>query len=363
MEPQEQIEDRNLREIRPLVPPREIKRRLPLSPAAAETVVRARRAIRDILHGHDRHRLLVVVGPCSIHDPAAALDYARRLKSLADRLAGELVIVMRTYFEKPRTTIGWKGLINDPRLDGSCDVPAGLELARSILLDINGLGLPCASELLDPVVPQYKGDLVSWAAIGARTAESQTHREMASGLSMPIGFKNGTDGSLEVAANAMISAAHPHSFLGITVDGEAAVVKTTGNPDRHIVLRGGGGRPNYHPEDIARALALVAGQGIARPIMVDCSHGNSGKDHRRQAAVCRSVVEQFQRGRREILGLMIESNLRPGRQDWAPGAELAYGVSITDACIGWEETEELLLEAAAAVAGRRPAGLWSAAAG
>jgi len=351
---EDKIEDRNLVGLLPLIPPREVKRRLPLTDRAAALVLRTRNEIRDILHGRDLHRLLVVVGPCSIHDPGAAIDYAHRLKTVADATRDHLLIVMRAYFEKPRTTVGWKGLINDPRLDGSCDIPAGLELARSILLDIQQLGLPCASELLDPITPQYMGDLVSWAAIGARTTERQTHRAMASGLSMPIGFKNGTDGGLQVALNAMISAGHPHSFVGITADGNGAVVKTLGNPDRHIVLRGGGGKPNYSADDIDRAHGLVASQGIARPIMVDCSHDNSNKDHKRQATACRAVLEQYQEGRNCIMGLMIESNIRDGKQTWKQDAALAYGVSITDACIGWEETESLLSEAARAVAATKP---------
>jgi 3-deoxy-7-phosphoheptulonate synthase len=245
--------------------------------------------------------------------------------------------------------VGWKGLINDPHLDGSCDIPAGLSQARSILLDINTLGLPCASELLDPVVPQYIADLLSWAAIGARTTESQTHREMASGLSMPVGFKNGTDGSLRVALNAMISARHPHHFVGINYDGAVSVIRTRGNPDRHIVLRGGEAGPNHGPDDIQRAAALVAAEGIARPILVDCSHDNSSKNHTLQARVCRDALSQVRAGEHRIMGLMIESNLHAGRQDWMPEAALRYGVSITDACIGWDETETLLFEMATAV--------------
>jgi len=344
------IEDRNLLRLDPLVCPREVKTRLPLSAEAASSVTQARGSIRDVLHGRDMHRLVVVVGPCSIHDPAAAVEYAHRLKYVADATRDHLVVVMRTYFEKPRTTVGWKGLVNDPRLDDSCDIAAGLELARSILLDINDLGLPCAGELLDPVMPQYVGDLMSWAAIGARTTESQTHRELASGVSMPVGFKNGTDGGLQVAMNAMVSASHPHSFVGITADGASAVVKTLGNPDRHIVLRGGGGRPNHGSDDVKRARDLVADHGVARPIMIDCSHDNSGKDHTRQAEVCRDVTEQFRRGERAIMGAMLESNLREGKQSWSKGERLAYGMSITDACIGWDETQALLLEMAAAVA-------------
>ncbi|MGD0093987.1 MAG: 3-deoxy-7-phosphoheptulonate synthase [Planctomycetota bacterium] len=345
----ERIEDRNVKKMTPLIPPRALKARLPLPPETAAFVLQARRAVRDIIRGRDTERLVVVVGPCSIHDPAAALDYAEQLKRVAERTSAELVIIMRTYFEKPRTTIGWKGLINDPRLDDSCDIAAGLRIARKLLLRINALGLPCATEMLDPVTPQYIADLVSWAAIGARTIESQTHREMASGLSMPVGFKNGTDGSLQTALNAMLSAKHAHSFLGVNSDGMMAVVKTAGNPDRHIVLRGGERKPNYAPAEIREAVALAGDEAIRRPVMVDCSHGNSGKDPTRQGPVCREVIEQFRGGQNGILGVMLESNLRPGKQTWKEGSRLEYGVSITDPCIGWEETEELLMEVAAAV--------------
>jgi 3-deoxy-7-phosphoheptulonate synthase len=345
----EKIENKNLVGVTPLIPPREVKAKLPRPEKVTEVVLQARHAIRDIIHGRDPHRLLVIVGPCSIHDPEAAYDYAQRLQRVAASTQGELVIVMRTYFEKPRTTVGWKGLINDPHLDGSCDIGAGLELARRILLRINQMGVPCAYEALDPVTPQYIADLLSWAAIGARTTESQTHRELASGLSMPVGFKNGTDGGLEVALNAMISARSPHAFLGINPDGVTSVIKTTGNFDRHVVLRGGGGRTNYGAEDIERAAGLVAAEGIARPIMVDCSHDNSKKDHQHQPGVCREVLRQVRAGQPKVMGILLESNLRPGKQSWKEGVDLAYGVSITDACIGWEETEELLLEAAAAV--------------
>jgi 3-deoxy-7-phosphoheptulonate synthase len=338
----------------PLITPDDLLARQPLDPAARDVVLAARQAIRRIIHGQDRRRLVVVIGPCSIHDPAAAFDYAQRLKPVADAARDELLIVMRTYFEKPRTTVGWKGLINDPFLDGSCDISTGLERARALLLRVNALGVPCASEVLDPITPQYIADLLSWSVIGARTTESQTHREMASGLSMPVGFKNGTDGSLDVALNAMTSARQPHSFLGINSQGLTSIVRTLGNPDRHIVLRGGNGQPNYSPEEIQRAAELAAGQSIARPIMVDCSHGNANKDHRQQGHVCREVLRQFREGQRAIMGLMLESNLYPGRQDWRPGAHLEHGVSITDACIGWEETEGLLQEMATAVRTARP---------
>ena len=290
---------------------------------------------------------MVIVGPCSLHDPEAALDYAERLRRATAGSEAEMVVLMRAYFEKPRTTLGWKGLINDPHLDGSCEIAQGVLLARSLLLRINELGLPCATELLDPVTPQYTADLLSWAAIGARTTESQTHREMASGLSMPVGFKNGTDGNLKVALDGMISASHPHSFLGINAEGVTSVIKTRGNPDRHLVLRGGGGRTNYGAAEVAEAARLAA--GIARGVLVDCSHDNSGKDHTKQGQICREVLAQFRGGQNEVMGLLIESNLLPGRQDWGKEAGLQYGVSITDACIGWEETEGLLGEIAEAV--------------
>jgi len=352
----EAIEDRNLAGIRALPAPRELKARLPLSDAAAETVSGARAGIRAAIHGRDP-RLVAIVGPCSIHDPDAAVEYAERLADLARELAGELLLVMRTYFEKPRTTVGWKGLINDPHLDGSCDVVAGLEIARRLLLQINERGVPCASEVLDPFTPQFVADLLAWASIGARTSESQTHRELASGLSAPVGFKNATSGDLHAARNAMISAAHPHSFLGIDALGRSAVVSTTGNPDRHMVLRGGGGRANHGRDDVAAALALVADLGLARPILVDCSHDNSAKDHTRQSATCREVLAQIRDGQTGILGLLLESNLEAGRQGWTPGAALRRGVSITDGCMGWDETAALLREAAASVraSGRRPA--------
>ena len=346
----EPLEDLHLAGLEPLISPRELKAKLPVSERASRSVLDARRALRDAIHGRDARRLVVIVGPCSIHDPDAAREYAARLARTAEKLRGELIVVMRTYFEKPRTTVGWKGLINDPRLDGSCDVAAGLELARGLLLEIGEIGVACASEILDPFTPQFVADLLAWGSIGARTAESQTHRELASGLSMPVGFKNGTNGELEAAKNAMIAASHAHSFLGITPDGRSAVVTTTGNPDRHLILRGGGGRTNYAAEDLARAAALVAEQGIARGVMVDCSHDNSGKDPARQGAVCRAVLSQLRGGPPQaLLGLLIESFLEPGRQTWRKGEPLARGVSITDGCIGWPETEALLGEIAEAV--------------
>lgn len=344
------IDNQHVIEIKALPSPRVIKTKLPITDKAAALVVETRDAIRKILHGQDRDRLVVIVGPCSIHDPDAAYEYAERLMPVADALRDRFLIVMRTYFEKPRTTVGWKGLINDPHLDGTCDIAAGMELARTILLKINQLGLPCGTELLDPISPQYVADLISWTAIGARTTESQIHRELASGVSMPIGFKNGTEGSLQVAVNAMISARTPHHFVGINADGQTAIIKTLGNPDRHIVLRGGGGKPNYEAEHVARAEAAVAGEGVARPIMIDCSHDNSRKDHTRQGAVAREVVRQFREGRHTITGLMLESNLSPGKQTWKEGVGLKHGVSITDACLGWDETERLLRELAESLA-------------
>ena len=345
----ERIENSHLVTMTPLVSPRAIKAQLPLTEGAAGIVLHTRRAICDILHGHDRQRLLVVVGPCSLHDVEAAYEYAERLKPVIDATRGQLVIVMRTYFEKPRTTVGWKGLINDPHLDGSCDIPTGLALAREILLRINHIGVPCASELLDPVTPQYVADLLSWAAIGARTTESQIHREMASGLSMPIGFKNTTGGEVSGAINAMISAGHAHSFLGINGDGITCMIKTLGNPDRHIILRGGGGRSNYGQEDIAQVTTLVAKEGIARSIMVDCSHGNSNKDYTRQGQICRDVLSVRRAKQYDVMGILLESNIKPGNQTWKEGSSLEYGVSITDACIGWEETQTLLYEMAEVV--------------
>jgi 3-deoxy-7-phosphoheptulonate synthase len=352
---EEPLDDRNLISLSPLPSPREVKRGHPASAGAAATVRSTRAAIRDLLHGRDRRRLLAVVGPCSVHDEAAALDYARRLRDLAEETSDALLIVMRTYFEKPRTTVGWKGLINDPHLDGSHDVGHGLALARRILLAVNELGLSCASEVLDPFTPQYLADLLSWAAIGARTTESQTHRELASGLSMPVGFKNGTDGQLETAGNALVSAAHPHGFLGIDERGVAALVRTRGNPDGHLVLRGGGGRPNADPASVAAAARLGAARGLARSVLVDCSHENSGRDPARQGEVCRATLAQWSGGQASLLGVMLESHLQAGRQDWARSAPLAYGMSITDACIGWEDTEALLREAAESIRARSAA--------
>jgi 3-deoxy-7-phosphoheptulonate synthase len=351
----DRIDDRNVTAVSPLVPPRVVKEGAPIPGEAAELVRTTRAAIRDLLHGRDLRRLLVVVGPCSIHDHGSAVEYAERLAPLARAHADALVIVMRTYFEKPRTTVGWKGLINDPHLDGSCDVAAGLALARRILLDVSRVGIPCGGELLDPITPQYVADLLAWASIGARTTESQTHREMASGLSMPVGFKNATDGNVQVALDAMESARHPHSFVGIDVDGVTSVIRTRGNPDGHLVLRGGRAASNHRPADVTRAAELGRRQGVSRPVLIDCSHGNSGKDTRRQQAVCREIVSQLDAAGPSLLGLLLESNLNEGRQDWTPGTPLRHGISITDACIGWDDTAALLGEIAEAVRRRTQA--------
>ncbi len=325
-----------------LITPTQIKEQHPAGTRQVETVRRGREQARAILSGAD-DRLLVVAGPCSIHDPGAALDYARRLAELSREVADRYFVVMRVYFEKPRTTVGWKGLINDPLMDDSCDMARGVALAREILLEIAGLGLPAGTEFLDPIMPQYLADLVSWAAIGARTTESQTHREMASGLSMPVGFKNGTDGSVQVAIDAMKSARTPHSFLGIDQDGSTSIVKTTGNPDSHVVLRGGRDGTNYEPHKVAAACDVLRKGGLQPALMVDCSHANSGKDPNRQPDVWRSILEQRASGRREIIGAMIESNIHFGAQSLDGGpASLQYGVSVTDACMDWDMTDRLL---------------------
>jgi 3-deoxy-7-phosphoheptulonate synthase len=351
------LQTKNLRiaEFAPLVTPRQLEEALPASDAIREMVWQSRDAISAMLRGEDRRRMVVVVGPCSIHDPDAALAYAEKLKKVADATREELLIVMRTYFEKPRTVIGWKGLISDPHLDGSCDISAGLTMARKVLLQITGLGLPCATEFLDTVVPHYLSDMVTWAAIGARTTESQVHRQMASGLSMPVGFKNSTDGSLQNAINAVLSARHSHAFLGVNSDGISAVVKTKGNQDAHIVLRGGASGPNYHADDILAAAEAVNNEGLVRGVMVDCSHDNSKKDHTKQAGVFNDVLQTFADGQRGILGVMLESNLFAGRQTWMQGVPPRYGVSITDACIAWDETERLLTEGAELLAKTSPA--------
>jgi 3-deoxy-7-phosphoheptulonate synthase len=330
---------------RRLLAPSELKHALPMDVRANETVVTGRRTVQRILHGEDP-RLLVVVGPCSIHDPAAAMEYARRLSALAAEVSDQLFLVMRVYFEKPRTTIGWKGLINDPHLDDSFDVATGLRLARTLLIEIARMGLPTATEFLEPITPQYIADTIVLGAIGARTTESPTHRQMASGLSMPVGFKNSTDGSLQAAIDAMLAAKAAHNFLGIDNDGGTCVVSTTGNPWGMLMLRGGRSGSNYSPDVMAEARHRLEAAGLPVRIVVDCSHANSGKDPTRQSIVWRDVLEQRRAGDRSIVGMMLESNIHPGSQPvQADRSKLAYGVSVTDACIGWEETEQLLLEA------------------
>lgn len=340
---QRQTENLNVLANEILPTPYAVKAALPAPEAVTDTVADARRQVRNILERRD-HRLLVVVGPCSIHDVDAALEYAHRLKDVADRTRDSLLVVMRAYFEKPRTTVGWKGLINDPHLDDSFHIEDGIRIARRLLVDIGALGLPLSTEALDPITPQYLHDLIAWSAIGARTTESQTHREMASGLSSAIGFKNGTDGSLGVAINALNSVTKPHRFLGINQSGQVAVIHTRGNDLAHIVLRGGHAGPNYDEQAIRACEAELRGAHLPENIMVDCSHANSNKDHRNQPAVARNVVAQIESGNRSIIGVMLESNLLEGSQKL--GEDLRYGVSITDACIGWPETEALLLEMA-----------------
>ena len=335
-------ENLNIVDVFPLTSPKKLKEKLPVSENAADTVIQARNTIKRVLAGEER-RLLMIVGPCSIHDPEAARDYALRLKKLAVEVSETILIVMRVYFEKPRTTVGWKGLINDPDLDGSHKINKGIELARKILLETNNLGLPCATETLDPITPQYLADLISWSAIGARTTESQTHREMASGLSMPVGFKNGTDGGLNVALNAMNSALQQHHFLGINPEGISSVIQTSGNPHVHLVLRGGNNGPNYDAVSVHIAADALASGGLPKAIMIDCNHANSGKDPSRQELVLRNIIMQIKDGDQSIIGTMIESNINGGNQLIKP--KMKYGVSVTDACLDWENTRRILLEA------------------
>ncbi|URQ60115.1 3-deoxy-7-phosphoheptulonate synthase [Pantoea alhagi] len=324
-----------------LITPEQLKQKFPLNAELEAQVAVARQTISDIIAGRD-HRLLVVCGPCSVHDPEAALAYARQLKDLSEQLKDQLYIVMRVYFEKPRTTVGWKGLINDPYMDNSFDVEAGLHIARQLLVNLVEMGLPLATEALDPNSPQYLGDLFSWSAIGARTTESQTHREMASGLSMPVGFKNGTDGSLGTAINAMRAAAMPHRFVGINQAGQVCLLQTQGNPDGHVILRGGK-TPNYSPADVEQCENEMLKAGLRPALMIDCSHGNSNKDYRRQPGVAESAVAQIRDGNRSIIGLMLESHIHEGSQSSEqPRSEMRYGVSVTDACISWETTAQLL---------------------
>lgn len=346
------IDDTRIGAVRPLISPALLLDELPV-PADTQTLVEATRAtIGNILHGRD-DRLLLIVGPCSIHDHDQALDYARRLKAAADALKDDLLIVMRVYFEKPRTTVGWKGYINDPRLDGSFRINEGLRAARQLLLDVNALGLPAATEFLDLLSPQYIADLIAWGAIGARTTESQSHRQLASGLSCPIGFKNGTDGGVQVASDAIIAARASHAFMGMTKMGMAAIFETRGNDDAHVILRGGKNGPNYDSEHIEATCAALRAAKLREQVMVDCSHANSNKSHERQIDVAQDLARQLSQGERRIIGVMVESNLEAGRQDLKPGVPLKYGVSITDACLSWAQTEPVLDVLAEAVRHRR----------
>jgi len=345
------IDDLRIAAVRPLITPALLQEWLPLPEASATLVERSRAAIARLLHGHD-DRLLVIVGPCSIHDHEQALEYARLLQGEAAALAGELLLVMRVYFEKPRTTVGWKGYINDPHLDGSFAINEGLERARQLLLDILALGLPVGTEFLDLLSPQFISDLVTWCAIGARTTESQSHRQLASGLSCPVGFKNGTDGGVQVAVDALQAAAAAHAFMGMTKMGLAAIFETRGNADCHIILRGGP-QPNYSAADVAAACARLRAAGLREQLMIDCSHANSRKQPQRQLEVGADVAAQISAGERRIMGLMIESHLHEGRQDIVPGQALRHGVSLTDACLGFEQTVPLLHELAVAVRQRR----------
>lgn len=346
----DQLDNLHVRELTPLLSPYELKTQLPMPEAAARTVAGARATIRRILRGEDQ-RLMVVIGPCSIHDTEAAMDYARRLRALASDVEDRLFILMRAYLEKPRTTVGWRGLINDPYLDGSFDMSAGLKVARRLLIDMNALGLPVATEMLDPISPQYLDDQISLATIGARTTEAQTHRALASGVSMPVGFKNGTDGGIQVAVNGCLTAAGSHSFLGIDEQGHSAVVKTTGNPDAFVILRGGRGGPNYAANYVAEAADLMQKANLHPAVMIDCSHANTGSDYRLQEGVWNNVLAQVVGRHEPIVGLMVESNLFEGKQQLtADHSALRYGVSLTDGCIGWEQTERILHEAHAALA-------------
>jgi 3-deoxy-7-phosphoheptulonate synthase len=345
-------DDLRIDNLRPLIPPAILMEELPMDEEASTLVWQSRNDIGSILAGRD-DRLLVVVGPCSVHDPAAALEYARRLAAVAREMRDDLCVVMRVYFEKPRTTVGWKGLINDPHLDGSFVINEGLRRARRFLLDVTELELPAGTEFLDPITPQFIADLVSWGAIGARTSESQVHREVASGLSMPVGFKNGTDGTVQIAIDAIRSAAIPHHFLSVTKQSVAAIVATKGNPECHVILRGGTSGPNYAADDVARAVTSLEQARLPGRLMVDCSHANSGKDHTRQSTVVRDLAAQIADGSRAIFGVMLESFLLDGNQKRGTLEQLTYGQSITDKCMSWERTEPLFGELAEAVRKRR----------
>jgi 3-deoxy-7-phosphoheptulonate synthase len=345
-------DDVRIENLRPLLPPAILMEEIALDSDQATRVATARDEIAAVIEGRD-DRLVVVVGPCSIHDTQAALEYATKLKALSDRYRSDLCIVMRTYFEKPRTTVGWKGLINDPDLDGSFAINRGLRVARGFLRDVISIGLPPGTEFLDPISPQFVADLVAWGAIGARTTESQVHRELASGLSMPVGFKNGTSGAIQIAVDAVRSSASPHHFLSVTKQGLAAIVSTRGNPHCHVILRGGSSGPNYSEQHVNETVQALEKTSQRPVVMIDCSHANSGKDPTRQPAVAADVAQRISGGDRSVFGLMIESFLLGGRQDQKPGAQLTYGQSITDACLGWDETEPLLASLAEAVRFRR----------
>jgi 3-deoxy-7-phosphoheptulonate synthase len=347
-------DDTRIKRLRPLIPPAILLEELPLAAAEADFVSAHRRSVGDVITGRDR-RLLVVVGPCSIHDPAAGLEYAERLKGAIERYADDLVIVMRTYFEKPRTTVGWKGLINDPDLDGSFAINRGLRIARTFLLDLLARRVPPGTEFLDPISPQFVADLVAWGAIGARTSESQVHRELASGLSMPVGFKNGTTGSIGIAIDAIRASRYPHQFLSVTKQGLAAIVETHGNEHTHLILRGGGGKPNYDAQSVGQALAALREAGIGEGLMVDCSHANSNKDPKNQPKVAEHLAEQIEAGESGIMGIMLESFIVGGNQSVRPRAQLTPGQSITDACLAWDETVPVL-ERLASAARRRMRG-------
>jgi len=345
-------DDVRIERLRPLLPPAILMEEYPMTPPASQLVAQARERVAGALQGDDG-RLVVVVGPCSIHDTTAALEYGERLRGQIERFEEDLIILMRVYFEKPRTTVGWKGLINDPGLDSSFDINSGLRRARGLLLELAQKGVPAGTEFLDTITPQFIADLVAWGAIGARTTESQIHRELASGLSMPVGFKNGTAGSVDIAVAAVGAASHPHHFLSVTKQGIAAIVETRGNPNSHVILRGASGGPNYDPKSVMGASELLSGSGRNHRVMVDCSHGNSRKDHRRQAEVVESISTQLEGGADTLFGVMLESHLVEGRQNHDGSGELIYGQSITDACLGWEDTVKVLERLAVAVQGRK----------
>jgi len=336
--------DIRITDLKPLGPPRSFLESQPITPQIAKIVTETRTAIENIENGTDS-RMMMLVGPCSIHDEKAGIEYAKKLYSIAQEIKDTILVVMRVYFEKPRTTVGWKGLINDPNLDGTFDIQSGLKRARAFLLQVGAIGLPSGTEFLDPFTPQYMADLISWGAIGARTTESQTHRQMASGLSMPIGFKNGTGGSCQIAVDAMVAARSAHAFLGIDLDGRASVVKTTGNKAQQLILRGGSAGPNYDEASVSSATSLLEAADLHRNVVIDCSHANSNKDHNRQPIVFREVIRQRTAGNSGVIGLMLESHLNEGNQSLGNPADLKYGVSITDACINWETTKTLLREA------------------